>query len=124
MNGNAPNRSAPLTYVLAIVGALLIVWALVWAMQRYTRPAALGQQRAAERLQFLAELRQADANVLHEYAWQDQTKGLVRMPISNAMDLVVREYQDPAAARNRIIERIDKATAVPPPPPEEPSPFE
>jgi hypothetical protein len=124
MNGNAPNRSAPITYLLAIVGALLMVLVLVLTMKHYTRPTALGQERAAERLQFLAELRQAEAKILFEYAWQDQVKGLVRMPVSNAMDLVVREYQDPAAARNRMIERVDKATALPPPPPEEPSPFE
>jgi hypothetical protein len=112
MNGKAPNQSASLIYVVGIAGALLIVAMLVWGMQRYTSPAQLGQARAVERQKFLAELSQTQT--LHDYAWQDQSKGLVRMPISNAMDLLVREYQNPAAARARMIERIDKATAPAP----------
>jgi hypothetical protein len=124
MNGKTAYRSVSPAYVLGIAGALLIVGVLVWAMQYYTRPAPLGQNRTAERRKFLAELRQADAQTLHELAWQDQGKGLVRIPISNAMDLLVREFQDPAAARARMIERVDKATALPPPAPEKPSEFE
>ena len=121
MNGKAPNQSAPLLYVVGIAGALLMVVALVWALQRYTLPGPLGQERAAERKKFLAELRQAEAPILTQYSWQDQPKGLVRLPITNAMEIIIREYEDPAAARALLIERIDQATA---PPPEVPSEFE
>jgi len=121
MNGNAPRSSAPLTYVVGIVGALLIVFILVRAMQSYLPPAPLGTERAAERMKNLTELRQAEVPILDGYAWQDQGKGLVRLPIEEAMSQVVRMYQQPDSARARLIERSDKASA---PPPEVPSVFE
>lgn len=108
----------------AILGSLLIVWILVAAMQRYLQPEPLGAARAAERAKNLAELRSSEEQILQNYAWQDQEKGFVRLPISNAMDWAVQELKDPAAARAMMIERVDEANYVPPPPPEAPSDFE
>jgi hypothetical protein len=121
MNGKTPSRSAPLTYLVAIFGSLLIVWFLVSALKRYTQPPPLGQERVTERKKFLSELRGSEAQILDHYAWQDQTKGLVRLKIDRAMELVIQEYQDPAAARAKVVERAEKAFA---PPPEKPSEFE
>ena len=57
----APDRSVS-AYVLAALGAFLIVAALVWAMQRYTQPPPLGEDRAEVRAKALAELRAAEAD--------------------------------------------------------------
>ena len=113
-----------LAYVIAVLGALLIVAALVWAMQRYTQPPPLGEDRVAARKKALAELRAAEASELENYGWVDEAKGVVRLPIAVAMQLTLREWQDPAAARSNLIARVEKATAVPPPPPAKPNPFE
>jgi hypothetical protein len=107
-----------------ILGSLLIVAALVWAMQHYTQPPPLGEDRVAQRKKALAELRAAEASELTSYGWLDQTKGIVRLPIAEAMKLALREWQNPPAARSNLIARVEKATAVPPPPPAKPSPFE
>jgi hypothetical protein len=40
------------------------------------------------------------------------------------MELTVADWQDPAQARADLIDRVEKATYVPPPPPEKPSEFE
>jgi hypothetical protein len=40
------------------------------------------------------------------------------------MKLVERQWQNPPAARSNLIARVEKATAPPPKPPEQPSPFE
>ena len=72
----------------------------------------------------LAELRAAEASELSSYGWVDQGKGIVRLPITEAMKLTLREWQNPAAARSNLIARVEKATAVPPPAPAKPSPFE
>ncbi len=119
----APERTG-LAYLIGILGSLLIVAALVWAMQRYTQPPPLGEDRIAVRKKALADLRAAEATELETYGWVDQSKGVVRLPINEAMNLALRKWQNPAAARSNLIDRVEKATFVPPPPPAKPSPFE
>jgi len=104
--------------VVAIIGAFLIVWALVALMRHYTRPEPLGADRAAFRLKTLTELRASNLEVLHNpnYVWQDQAKGIVRMPIDRAMDLMLKLWQNPASARTNLSARVEKATAVAPVP--------
>jgi hypothetical protein len=113
-----------LAYFTAILGAFLIVAALVWAMRHYTQPPPLGEDRAAVRKKALAELHQAEASELGSYGWVDQSKGVVRLPIAEAMKLALSEWQNPAAARSNLMARVEKATALPPKAPEKPSPFE
>ena len=72
----------------------------------------------------LADLRQAEAEALTQPGWVDQAKGIVRLPITNAMDMVLRDWQNPPAARSNLMARVEKATFVPPPPPQTPSDFE
>jgi hypothetical protein len=120
----APERTG-WAYVLGILGAFLIVAALVWAMWHYTRPAPLGEDRAAVRAKALAELRAAEAEALTTPAYIDQSKGLVRLPVEVAMSRVQQEWgQNPAAGRSNLIARVEKATAAPPKAPEKPSQFE
>lgn len=109
---------------IGIVGTFLLMALLVWAMYHYTRPEPLGADRVRERHQFLVETREADAQSLHQYAWIDQSKGLIRLPIERALELTLREWQDPAAARALLIERVELATEPPPPPPEPENPYE
>jgi hypothetical protein len=102
---------------VAVVVACLIFAGLVWKMRQYTTPAPLGAERMAERAKALGELRAAEADALQNPGWIDQTKGLVRLPIADAMKLAEREWQDPAKARADLIARATKAAFVPPPPP-------
>ncbi len=100
-------------YGFAVLGAFLIVAGLVWAMQHYTRPEPLDAGRAQERAKALADLRAANADVLNNYAWMDQPRGIVRLPIAQAMKQAEAAWQkDPAAARANLIAREAKATAV------------
>jgi hypothetical protein len=124
MNPQPARERTGLAYLTGILGSLLIVAALVWAMQRYTQPPPLGEDRIAVRKKALADLRAAEASELESYGWVDQTKGVVRLPINEAMKLALREWQNPAAARSNLIARVEKATAVPPAAPAKPSPFE
>ena len=122
-----PNRDHIMTRwvnATAVLGAFLIVGVLVWAMRHYTRAPELNAARAAERAKALAELRAAETEALHNLAWIDQSKGIVRLPVEDAMRLVEREWQNPAAARSNLIARVEKATAQPPKAPEQPSAFE
>jgi len=111
-------------YVVAVLGTFLIMAALVRVMIHYTRPAPLNTARISERYENLKKLRAEEAKVLNEYDWQDQVKGFVRLPITHAMELIVREYQNPAAARTNLIARVEKATAAPTKAPEKPNQYE
>jgi|SRR5580698_3067703 hypothetical protein len=45
----------------------------------------------ADRRQYLIDLRKAQAKQAESYAWVDQKKGVVQIPIDRAMDLVIAE---------------------------------
>jgi hypothetical protein len=124
LNSEPARDRTTLCYIAGILGCFLIVAALVWAMRHYTRPAPLGEDRVAVRKKALAELRASEAEELNTYGWLDQGKGVVRLPIAEAMKLALREWQNPAAARSNLIARVEKATALPPKAPEKPNPFE
>jgi len=124
MNGEPAAQRPGLAYLIGIVGCFLIVAALGWAIYQYTQPPPLGEDRAAVRAKALAELRAADKEALENAAWIDQGKGLVRLRIEDAKNLVLRGWQNPAAARSNLIARVEKATYVPPPPPPKPSALE
>jgi hypothetical protein len=109
---------------VAVVLVCLIFAALVWKMRQYTTPPPLGAERAAERAKALAELRAAEADALNNVGWVDPGKGIVRLPIAEAMKIAERKWRNPAEARKDLIARVEKATALPPKPPEKPSAFE
>jgi hypothetical protein len=119
------NRSG-LAYVVGILGSFLIVAALAWAIHQYTQPPPLAAARAEERAKALSELRAAETEALHNPGWVDQSTGLVRLRIEDAMEIVEREWgRNPAAARSNLIARVEKANPPPPPKaPEKPSQFE
>lgn len=120
----SPERTA-CAYIAGILGSFLIVAMLVWAMRHYVHNPALGAQRAAERAKALMELRAAEAEALERPGWVDPVKGIVRLPIATAMEMVQRDWAaDPAAARSNLIARVEAATVPPPRAPEKPSQFE
>jgi len=108
----------------AVVVVCLIFAALVWKTRQYTTPPPLGTERATERANALAELRATDAAALNNVGWIDQGKGIVRLPIAEAMKLAEKQWQNPSQARATLSERAEKAYYVPPPPPPPPSEFE
>jgi hypothetical protein len=124
MNAEPVRQRATTAWVVGILGSFLIIAALVWAMRHYTKPPSV-EDRAAFRAKALAELRAAEAEALTTPAWVDKNKGIVRLPIEDAMKLVEREWaRDPGALRTNLVARVEKATAAPPKAPEKPSQFE
>ena len=71
-----------------------------------------------------AELHAAEADALNNVGWVDQGKGIVRLPIADAVLLAEKQWQNPAQARATLNDRVEKAFYVPPPPPPKPSAFE
>src|SRR5687767_1590519 len=85
-------------YVIAIVGAFLIMFTLVRAMQHYMRAPNLTQNRAEERRKARVALQAANTEALESQAgWVDKGKGIVRLPLSRAMELTLQEWKTNAA---------------------------
>src|SRR5436189_5764812 len=98
MNGQDKTERVGLAYLVGIVGALVIVGIVALVVYKYLQPEPLGKNRAQERATALAEVQHADEDALQNVGWVDQGKGLVRLPIQAAMNLVEREWQNPPAA--------------------------
>lgn len=101
-------------YLVAIVGSLLIVVALVALMKHYTAPEPFkAGARGAERAKANADVRAAASEALTTYGWENQARGIVRLPVNRALELTLQEYQNPAAARSNRIARTEKANPPP-----------
>lgn len=108
-----------ITVIVVIATSLLMVF-LVREMIRYTTPAPVGAERALARAKDNAEIRATGQEGLRSYGYADPAKGIVRIPIEEAMKMTVQEYKNPAAFHANISNRLEKA--FPPPPPAGPAP--
>jgi hypothetical protein len=111
-------------YAAGLLGTFLIVALLARLMQSYAGAPSIAATRAAERMQIMSEYKAANEPLVDNYDWQDQAKGFVRVPIARAEELVLQEWQDPAAARSNLMARAAKAFALPPKPPEKKNEYE
>lgn len=124
MNGRLWNKGRFAATAVAVLGTFLIFAALVWAMKKYTQQPPLDEDRVAIRKKALTEMHAAEIEQLSRYGWINQSKGVVRLPIEEAMKLTSSEWQNPTQARSNLVARMERATAPPPKPLEKPSPYE
>ncbi|MDB6053793.1 MAG: hypothetical protein JWN25_1316 [Verrucomicrobiales bacterium] len=101
-------------YAIAIIGSLLVMFQMARLMRHYTTGTAIGTDRAQERMKNITELRSQNAEVLDGYAYSYAANGIIRIPVSKAVELTLQEYKDPAAGRSNLISRATKAFAPPP----------
>jgi hypothetical protein len=91
VQGGDPKAS--LTLVAALVGAIL-VFVIIVALQAFF----YRSEEAERAIKFypvvpeeLAKLRATQQEQLHTYRWVDRDRGIVAIPIDQAMELVVRD---------------------------------
>jgi hypothetical protein len=111
------NCAGKVAWAVAVIGAILIVVFLDHELKKYTAAPPVDAGRAEERAKALAEIRNTEADTLDHTGWIDQTKGLVRLKVDDAIKLTEQKWKDPAAARKDLIARVEKANPPPPPPP-------
>ena len=116
-----PPRTTVTVYVVGVLGTFLIVAGLIGIMFYYTLPAPVDQARVKERLKNLADLNAQNKEQLEHYAYIDRAKGILRLPITRAMELTAMECQNPTAGRTNLLGRLDKALKQLPP---APNPYE
>ena len=117
-------KTRTVVYVIAILGTFLLMSFLVRQMVRRTAPPALGAERAAARAKDNADIRASGVDQLGSYGYVDKAKGVVRVPIDEAIRLTVQGYKSPGEFHSNLVVRIEKATAPPPAPPAPPNEYE
>lgn len=75
--------------VVVLVLLLAAVFAALWINGAPNATEAEDAARSAERTKNLSELQAADNAALTTYGWNDQAKGVVRIPVTKAMELVL-----------------------------------
>ena len=79
--------------VLLLIGVLILLLAAVlgglWLNRSNTATETEDADRASVRTKNLTELQVADSNALTTYGWNDQAKGIVHIPVTKAMELVL-----------------------------------
>jgi hypothetical protein len=115
-NVNNTGKAKCAVSVVAILAAFLLMVFLVRQMTKLAQPAPVGAERAAARAKENAAIRAEGATALQSWGYVDQPRGVVRMPIDDAMKLTVQGYQQAGAFRTDVLARVEKATAPPPKP--------
>jgi hypothetical protein len=88
----AMQSRAPFSSWLGIVLLFVLFGAIVLALiGPMPRGDDYEQTRARKRMESLQKLRKDDDEALNTYSWVDKNKGVVRVPISRAMELTVTE---------------------------------
>jgi len=81
--------------ILTILSVLVLLLAAVagglWVSHSGSATDREDQERAAVRTKNLADLRVADQTALTTYVWSDKAKGIIRIPVTRAMELVMPE---------------------------------
>lgn len=116
-----PTHSHPMVTprVVAILLIFFLMSGAIWLLYHYTRPGPVEETRWAERAKHLADLKAKNQEALETYGWVSKERGVVRLPVARAMELTVKEWQDPAGGREGLIARMEKA--LPPMPPTPPA---
>jgi len=113
MQGPSENRIKVAVNAAAFIGMFFILAGLIWIMYHYTQPGPVDEARWAERKKNLAELNAQNVERLENYAWIDAKRGVVSLAVARAMELTIREWQDPAEGRAQLLARLEKY--LPPP---------
>ncbi len=122
-NSSCGNCRTTLTAVVVVATFLLMSW-LACKMVRTTTPAPLGADRAAARAADNVKIRAEGQDAIATYGNVDAVRGIVRLPVAEAMKLTVDGYKNAAQFRGELTARVEKATAAGPKPPEKKSEYE
>lgn len=112
VNNNGKGKVA--IYIVVILGTFLLVAFLVKQMVKATQPPPVGAERAVARAKDNDEIRGAGVQALNSWGYADPAKGVVRLPIDEAIKLTVQGYKNPGAFHTDLVARAEKASAPAP----------
>lgn len=108
---NPPNANRVSGAAIGFIIVSLIFAVLAIGVKLSVPTPAIDADRAAERTKALAEIRAEEEKALSKAAMIDSKRGIVRLPIETAMKVTARKWQNPAAGRDDLKSRLQKASA-------------
>jgi hypothetical protein len=96
--------AAAITVVIIIVGGLV---------GRRPQVEDVDAKRAAQRIEARTKLDQADREALTTASWVDKEKGVVRLPVADAIKLVAKDLAAKKPAPSQV--KVDPPLPMPPP---------
>lgn len=109
-NYYTPAKPKLWVYAVAIVAAFLLMAWLVRGMYRANNPGRVNAARSEERIKARREIEAAVTAELNSRAAIDKARGIERIPIEQAMEMIVRDWQNPEAGRSNLVGRLQKAS--------------
>jgi hypothetical protein len=109
---------------VGFIGGRLVFIVLVVIVKLSLTVPAIDADRAATISTALFQIRSNEVVSLESPGWIDRSRGIVRLPISTALQVAAQEWQDPAQARADLIARAKRASAPAPKPAATANPFE
>ena len=87
-----PAKNSWVTFAAVIGGfAIFALILLVAYLPQKPAPLSEGAKTPEERIAMLTDLRAKEKTAATTYAWVDQAKGVVRLPLDRAVELTVQE---------------------------------
>ena len=102
--------------VIVCIATFLLMAFLVKQMIKITTPAPVGVARATERAVEGAKIRAEGVEKSKAWGYVDAPRGIVRLPVEDAVKLTLQGYQKPAAFKTDLATRLEKASVAPPKP--------
>lgn len=82
---------------VAIIGVFLIFVLILSISYVPNRLTSVDKELGVQRKATLQELNAEQSKLLNNYGWVNQPEGIVRIPVRQAMEMVVQEYQGNSA---------------------------
>lgn len=108
-----PCTKTCLTVVVCVVTFLLMAF-LVNRMVKFTRPEPVGVARATERAVEGGKIRADGVEKSKVWGLVDAPRGIVRLPVEDAVKLTLEGYKDAAKFKADLAARLEKASVAPP----------
>ncbi|HTI71318.1 MAG TPA: hypothetical protein VMF06_15210 [Candidatus Limnocylindria bacterium] len=104
------NSKTIAAYLIGGIGSFLIIGTLAWLVVG-NPPPKVDAARAVTRKQFRTEIDAASQAALTEYSIDKDAlaKGnyVYHVPIQKALEIAAQDFQDPAAGRLKLIQRLE-----------------
>ena len=124
MNSDA-TMEKPVWHIGIIFAVACLLFAALVAFVKFSAPVpAIDADRAAIISQALFQMRTNETALLNHAGWVDRDRGIVRLPISVALQKAESGWRNPAAARADLMARAERAAAPAPKVAPKPSAFE
>lgn len=95
---------------VSIIFAILLLLLIIYYFRFFlTRSTTLYTDRAQERLKAAQDINTLVQTSINEVSWIDREKGIIHIPVSNAMNLIVNIYNKKETARSEFLKRIENA---------------